>query len=319
MTGEMYRHKVGIGSMGIISHEEPEKGYGLLKEAGFDCVDFNFDAYLNINNVLAGNINDCFEKHIEESWKDFEPHVNAAKKYGLTFEQMHAPFPVLIRGRHDLSERMTCITKNCIELCKRMGGKYLVVHPVSLAYECSKQEEHDFNMGLYEELIDTAKQSGVKICLENMFVEKNFHMMEGVCSDFKETADMIDELNAVAGEELFGFCFDVGHANLLGKNLYQSLVTLGNRVKILHIHDNDGLSDLHSIPYTFGRSWSGISTDWEGFIRGLAAVRYEGVINFETYRVMRNFPAELHKEVLSLIAATGRYFSMRIMEESVIS
>lgn len=313
MEREKNKHKIGVGSMGIIQHENPEDGYKLLKEAGFDCVDFNFDAYLNINRVYAGDIDDFFDRQVEEIWQDFKPHVEAAAKYGITFEQMHAPFPMLIKGRDDLSEKMTRITKNCMEICARMGGKYIVVHPVSLAYECSKQEEHDFNMGLYKELITTAKQCGVVICLENMFVEKNFHMMEGVCSDFKETAEMIDELNAIAGEELFGFCFDVGHANLLGKNLYQSLLTLGRRVKILHIHDNDGISDLHSLPYTFGRSWSGICTDWEGFLKGLREIGYAGVINFETYRSMHNFPKELHAPVLCLIAQTGRYFSKQIV------
>ncbi len=312
MKKEKSMHKIGVGSMGIISKSEPEEGYRLLQEAGFDCVDFNFDAYLNINDVMAGNINDFFDRPIEDIWMDFKPHAEAAAKYSISFEQMHAPFPMLIKGHDDWSEKMTRITKNCMEICARMGGRYIVVHPVSLAYECSKQEEHDFNMGLYKELIATAKECGVVICLENMFVEKNFHMMEGVCSDFKETADMIDELNAIADEELFGFCFDVGHANLLGKNLYQSLITLGHRVKILHIHDNDGLSDLHSLPYTFGRSWHGICTDWEGFLKGLSAIGYDGVINFETYRIMNNFPKEIHPAVLSLIAATGRYFSDQI-------
>ncbi len=319
MGNSSMKYKIGVGSMGIISHDDPESGYRMLRETGFDCVDFNFDAYLNINNVMVGDINDCFDRPMEEIWQDFKPHAEAAAKYGITFEQMHAPFPMLIRGHDDWSEKMTRITKNCMEICRRMGGKYIVVHPVSLAYECSKQEEHDFNIGLYKELITTAKQCGVVICLENMFVEKNFHMMEGVCSDFKEAADMIDELNTIAGEELFGFCFDVGHANLLGKNLYQSLVTLGHRVKILHIHDNDGLSDLHSLPYTFGRSWHGICTDWEGFLKGLAAIGYEGVINFETYRIMHNFPKELHEAVLALIAKTGKYFAKEISGATVIS
>jgi len=312
MGKSMVMHKIGVGSMGIVDKENPENGYKMLKEAGFDCVDFNFDAYLNINDVMRGDINDFFDRPIDDIWQDLKPHAEAAVKYGLSFDHMHAPFPMLIKDHEDWSEKMTRITKNCMEICARMGGRYIVVHPVSLAYECSKQEEHDFNIGLYKELIPTARQCGVVICLENMFVEKNFHMMEGVCSDFKEAADMIDELNAMAGEELFGFCFDVGHANLLGKNLYQSLVTLGKRVKMLHIHDNDGLSDLHSLPYTFGRSWQGICTDWEGFLKGLSAIGYDGVINFETYRAMFNFPKELHPQVLSLIVSTGRYFSEQI-------
>lgn len=126
---------------------------------------------------------------------------------------------------------------------------------------------------------------------------------------------MIDELNEAAGEELFGFCFDVGHANILGKNLYQAVVTLGDRLKILHIHDNDGISDLHTMPYTFMRSWNGLSTDWDGFLRGLRDIHYTGVLSFETSRCMEGFPRELHPSVLKLTADIGKYFSERITSE----
>lgn len=302
-------NKIGVQSTGSIKAEDIEAGYRIIREAGFDCVDFNFDEYLGVNDVYAGKIDDLFDRPVDEIWKDFAPHLEAAQKYGLTFEQMHAPFPMLIKGREDISEKMTRITKNCMEICARMGGRYIVVHPVTLAYEYSKKEEYAFNMALYKELIPTAKKCGLVVCLENMFVEKNSHLMEGVCSDFTEAAAMIDELNGFVGEELFGFCFDVGHANILGKNLYQAVVTLGSRLKILHIHDNDGISDLHTMPYTFARGWNGIATDWEGFLRGLKEIGYKGVINFETFRCMQGFPQELHPAVLALLAEMGKYFA----------
>lgn len=307
-------HKIGIQSMGTIRRENPEEGYRLIKEAGFDCVDFNFDEYLNVNDVRVGKIHDLFDRSMEEMWKDFAPHAQAAKKYGLTFEQMHAPFPMTQPGMDRANEKMTRITVNCMELCARMGGHYIVVHPLTLAYEYSKKEEYDYNVEMYKKLIPAAKELGLVICLENMFYEVNFHLMEGVCSDFTETAAMIDELNGFAGEELFGFCFDVGHANVLGKNMYQSVVTLGNRLKILHIHDNDGISDLHTMPFTFERSWSPAATDWNGFLRGLKEIGYQGVLNFETFRCMNGFPRELHPAVLRLFADMGKYFDRQITE-----
>lgn len=143
-------------------------------------------------------------------------------------------------------------------------------------------------------------------------MERNAHLMEGMGSDFAESVRLIDELNEAAGEELFGFCLDVGHANLLGKNMYQSLLTLGDRLKILHIHDNDGVSDLHTMPFTFERSWNESSTDWEGFLCGLKEIGYRGVLNFEVFRLMNSFPQQLHPALLSLLAETGRYFSTKI-------
>jgi len=309
-------NKIGIHSIGLgFRYAEPtelDAKYKMIKEAGFDCVDFGFDEYLPVNDVYADRINSTFERPMEVIWKDFEPHLKAAQKYGITFEQMHAPFPMFVEGREDLSERMFSIIANTIEICSRMGGKYIVVHPVTMSYHASKQEEHDANVAVYKRLAPIAKRCGVVICLENLFLEKNYHMMEGIGSDFRESAALVDELNQFSGEELFGFCFDVGHANILGKNMYQSLLLLGDRLKILHIHDNDGISDLHTLPYSFMRSWSGVSTDWEGFLKGLKEIRYKGVLSFETFRCMESFPKELHPAVLKLLYDTGKYFESHI-------
>lgn len=305
-------HKVGIGSLGIVKQGNIEDGYRMIKEAGIDCVDFNMDEFLFCNDVYENKINDVFDRPFEEIWEDFRPHAEAAAKYGLTFDQMHAPFPVKVKGRDDINEKLFRIMVNSLELCARMGGHYIVVHPVTLAYECSRQEEYDFNIAMYKELIPTAKHLNLVICLENMFLEINQHLMEGVCSDFRDAAAMIDELNEAAGEELFAFCFDIGHANVLGKNLYQSVVMLGDRLQTLHIHDNDGISDLHTLPYTFMRGWNGLSTDWDGFLRGLREIGYRGVINFETSRCVEAFPEELRPSLLKLHADMGRYFSRQI-------
>lgn len=302
-------HKVGMLTSGVIHEDNIEQGYRFMAEAGFDCIDFNFDTYLSINDIYAGKINDVYDRPMEEMWADFKIHADLAAKYGLTFGQTHAPFPSMMRGDDAATEKLMRITINTMELSHRIGSRYIVVHPITLAYECSKQEEHDFNIEMYKQLIPAAKKFNQIVCLENMFLEMNYHLMEGVCSDFAEVAAMIDELNEYAGEELFGFCFDVGHANVLGKNMYQSLVTLGDRLKILHIHDNDGVSDLHSMPYTFMRSWSGSGTDWDGFLRGLKAIDYKGVLSFESGRCIEGFPRELHPSVLKLTADIGKYFS----------
>lgn len=306
--------KIGILTQGIIRAENIEEDYRMIKEAGFDCIDFNFDTYLSTNDVSVGKINDVYERPMEEVWADFKPHADAITKYGLSVGQTHAPFPVRVKGEDEISERMMRITINAMELSHRFGSRYIVVHPVTLAYECSKQEEHDFNIEMYKKLIPAAKKFHQMICLENMFLEINNHLMEGICSDFTEAAAMIDELNEIAGEELFGFCFDVGHANVLGKNMYQSVLTMGERLKILHIHDNDGISDLHTMPYTFMRSWNGLSTDWNGFLKGLKEIGYKGVLSFETGRCMNGFPQELHPSVLKLTADIGKYFAKKIEE-----
>lgn len=65
------------------------------------------------------------------------------------------------------------------------------------------------------------------------------------------------------------------------ENLYGSI---GGHLKVLHIHDNDGVSDLHRIPFTFMKTRENrFSTDWDGFIRGLQNIDFQGILSFETH------------------------------------
>ena len=108
---------------------------------------------------------------------------------------------------------------------------------------------------------------------------------------------------------MLGFCFDTGHANLVGIDFESFMGTLGSRLKVLHIHDNDGISDLHQIPFTFTRTRENRpSTDWEGFVRGLRAIDFQGVLSFETAPVLSSFPDEMKGDVLAFIARIGRWF-----------
>ncbi len=304
--------QTGILTCGVIQEDNIEESYRIVKEAGFDCVDFSFDKYLTIGDIWAGEINDIYDRPMEEIWADFKPHADAIAKYGLRVGQTHAPFPCRVKGEDAINEKLLRITINTMELSQKMGSRYIVVHPITLACEYSRQEEHEFNIEMYKNLIPAAKKFQQIICLENMFLSVNNHLTEACCSDFTEAAALIDELNEIAGEELFGFCFDVGHANVLGKNMYRSIMTLGKRLKILHIHDNDGVSDLHNMPFTFMRGANGLSTDWNGFLKGLKDIGYKGVLNFEIARCMEGFPLELHPSVLRLIADIGKYFAGQI-------
>ena len=79
---------------------------------------------------------------------------------------------------------------------------------------------------------------------------------------------------------------------------------------MLHIHDNDGISDLHQIPFTFTKTRENTSsTDWDGFLRGLKAIGFGGVLNFETAPVLTAFAKEMKPDALRFIAKIGEYFA----------
>ena len=138
-------------------------------------------------------------------------------------------------------------------------------------------------------------------------------IVEGPCCNAKKAAERIDRFNEKYHAEVLGFCFDTGHANLTGLDFERFITGLGERLKVFHIHDNDGVRDLHQIPFTFTKTRENTSsTDWEGFVRGLKGFKQERVMSFETAPVLASFPDEMKEQALGFIAQIGRYFAERI-------
>ena len=95
---------------------------------------------------------------------------------------------------------------------------------------------------------------------------------------------------------------------MIGVDFENFITILGHRLKVLHIHDNDGKQDLHQIPFTFTATRENkSSTDWEGFIRGLRNIHFDAVLSFETAPVLSAFPEEMEETVLGFIAQIGKY------------
>lgn len=154
-----------------------------------------------------------------------------------------------------------------------------------------------------------ARALEITMCIENLYDCIADRLVEGPCCDAVKAVRRIDAMNEKYGAEVLGFCFDTGHANLIHLDFEQFLTTLGHRLKVLHIHDNDGWRDLHQIPFVFTKTRDNKpATDWEGFVRGVKKIGYNGVLNFETGPTLTAFPDELKGEALKFIAKIGRYF-----------
>ena len=151
--------------------------------------------------------------------------------------------------------------------------------------------------------------------MENLYNNKNDIMLEGPGCDPIKAAARIDDFNARYGSEVLGFCFDIGHANLVHLDFDYFLHTLGNRIKVLHLHDNDGVRDLHQVPFTFTKTRDNTSsTNWPAFIQAMRDIDFNGTLSFETAPVLDSFPPELKDDALRLIAKIGQYLSFQIRQ-----
>lgn len=304
--------RIGVQTKNAINDENPLEGFQTLKAAGFTSVDFSLNNYLINKDVYKGKLNSFFDKSIEELKEFFRLHKEAAKETGIEIFQMHMPYPIYVPdGKPGVNEYLwNVVAPKSMEICHYLECKYIVVHGFKLAkYFGSEELEWQKTEEFLEYIAPMAKEMGITICIENLYCSAANHLVEGSCCDVHKAIVRIDKMNEKYGAEVLGFCFDTGHANIVGLDFEDFLTRLGHRLKVLHVHDNDGIGDLHQIPFTFTKTRENKpSTDWNGFVRGLQNINYDGAISFETAPVLSSFPDEMKEDVLRLIARIGKYF-----------
>ena len=286
------------------NYDELYASFCQVKDCGFDAVDYNMDHFIK-GSIPKGEIDDFWEKSQDELYEYFEPTKKAGNEAGVVLCQAHAAFPFYVEGKDDLNEYLFMALEKNIAICAYLDCPMLVVHSDN---NPSFDERKKINMELYKKLIPAAKKYGVKICIENLLGVFRDRPIEGVCARAEEAIMYIDALNAEAGEKIFGFCLDTGHANLVGTNMREYIKKLGDRLICLHLHENDRVYDEHTIPYT--HVCPGL--DWESVIEGLREVGYSGALSFETFTGVGLMPKEVRPEVLKLISSIGRYMKNRI-------
>ena len=305
--------KISVQSGNLVPDYGFEAAYRMIREAGFDAIDWNINTAWKFKEVLeAKELKDLciFEKPLEEILSYYEEELSYIRKNGLTISQAHAPFSSYAPYREDILDYAIEIYKQMIRFCSAVDCGYLIIHGAAVIDtepEMTPERCEELNMKLYGSLIPTLLEVGnVTVCLENLFVSPKrlgADYWEGCCSDPHQAVDWIDRLNAMAGKKCFGFCLDTGHLNLLRKNMRTYIPTVGDRIVALHIHDNDQKSDSHLMPYAG-------SIFWDDFLRLLKSIGYQGDLSFETFGQYskKRLPQKLVPAFLGTVGKIGEYF-----------
>ena len=77
------------------------------------------------------------------------------------------------------------------------------------------------------------------------------------------------------------------------------ILTLGDKVKALHIHDNRFKADDHTLPYLG-------EIDWDTVTDALGQIGYAGDFTYEVTGYLTRFDDELVEKALALQVAVGR-------------
>jgi len=304
--------QISMMTGGLASRVGEERCYEAIRKAGFTAIDWNIERNLPspaIKELKYRGIS-VFERSFEEVLAHHEKELAIIRKNGLTITQAHAPFPAYLPGHPELLDFMIGVYKNCIRLCDYAGCKNLIVHGISLMESDTGNTPETIeamNWRLYESLIPTLQECDVVVCLENLFSRRPA-LLEGVCSDAHEAVRYIDTLNEKAGKEAFGFCLDTGHLQVLNKNIRTFIPVLGHRIKALHLHDNDGVGDLHMLPLTG-------TVNWQVLCDSLRDIGYRGDLSFETHsqnKAAMAFDEELLLPFLELTRKIGESIAKKL-------
>lgn len=303
---------VGIQTKGIVPEYTPEEAAKIIAEAGFTKVDVNLDCFLKNTDVYKGKINRFFDADITTLREYFATLRDALQQEEITPSQMHAPYPIYAPHKPDVTDYMqNNVIPKSIVIASTMEIPWLVMHPFKMQYLHGIEAERNANLEFFQSLIPSLKEHKVKVCVENLYESIGRRIVEGPCADPEDAIWYVDTLNAIAGEELFGICLDMGHLQLVKRDASEYIRRVGRRLKITHIHENDGIGDLHQMPYTFGGNGKE-GRDWESIIQALRDISYDGTLSFETFPCMNSFPTEMGEETLRTICAIGNYWKSKI-------
>lgn len=182
-----------------------------------------------------------------------------------------------------------------IDLYEAIGIKNMVLHCDNLYdTQLSIEEKTEKNIQQLKKLAEYVKDKDVTICLENLRPRTPGDEI------IDKSADELLNIIERVGSDKFGICLDTGHLNITLKNHREFILKVGDKLRALHIADNEGQTDQHMMPYTRG------CVDFEEVVKALREIDYTGVFNLEIPGEFR-IPIELRDAKIEYIKSAYNY------------
>ena len=262
-------------------------GLKMIKDAGFDCVDYSYYAFKPDSSALG----DDYEAYA----RDVRAHLD---EIGLECSQAHAPYIVGYDAIFDLSYENYRAVVHSIESAALLGAKTIIVHSIAVPRDKKEISFWELNQKYYKSLIPFAEKAGIAIAVENLYnYDDKRKCFVGRLGSPRELNEFVKELDS----PFIVACVDVGHASITGYEPEDYIAGMdGSVLKAIHIHDGDYQGDRHTLPYLGNFHWTDI-------LKALKDVGFEGNLNFEIISYLNKLPPALIPDALALAESTGRY------------
>jgi sugar phosphate isomerase/epimerase len=265
-----------------------EKAIEIISCVGFDAIDISLFTADWEENPLS-----------RSDYKEYARYLKSiAKCNGTYFNQSHAPFPSFKEGNDEYNTFIYPAIVKAIEFSAEIGASQVIVHPFVM-----KKNQKKENLKFFNSLLPHCKEYNIKVALENMFGrnKKTGRLVPNVCSTGKELSEYVDALDS----KYFTACLDIGHAGLVGETAVNMIHALGHdRLTALHVHDNNMLEDMHTLPFTR-------DLDFEAITAALKDIKYSGDMTLESDHFLYDFPDELKVDATRLMAVVAKYLAKK--------
>ena len=275
--------KLGISMDAYFGTLNPFESIVRLKELGFEALDFNLSDYCYVGSPLT-----------KDNWESWLYQIkDVAEKNNISFSQVHAPFQHIIDVNKN-DEFLSLMTIRCFKACEIIGIPWAVFHPMVLDKGLSSENVEfiiKYNIERIKRLCNIAAKCKTGVALENVFDMRNSsgEIIPYWGTKIDEIISLVDNINL----ENFGVCLDTGHAFIVGINPAEAVKKLNHRLKVLHVHDNNGMSDLHLAPFVG-------NINWMEFIDSLKSIGYSDVFSLEIHNYTQRMSKNLIDDAILL-------------------
>ncbi len=164
------------------------------------------------------------------------------------------------------------LIKNRVDLASALGTDSIVLHVLVpygeiMCYPELKDRFYHQVIKSFKELQPYCIDKGVSIAIENLFTQP-----------YEWEKEKFDLLYSEFPKEFLSFCFDSGHGKITTPHDELSFLReYKDRLVCLHLHENDGHDDTHTIPFQVDNGYN-----WKGFADIMATLDYPYPMLFET-------------------------------------
>lgn len=313
---------------GIVLTEFPRQGLNDIKSAGFTATMLDIGGLCGYH---AYKIVKWRKKRNDKSHRQWitdnadqvpnivKPFASLFREHGFSLPLACANFLPPRTGEaadnDDIFADMLKLAQESVITAGTCGCRYVIMRP--LAVGVGLRDKSAANREYYLSLVNAAKKYNLQILLEAQYRINNGGIVRDLLADPHEAATFLDELNKTAGADIFGFNMDVGTCSLLGQNMRDFTVILGERIKAVTVRDCDGLTDTPLLPFTSVCGYSP-RTDWLNVIRGLREINFDGLLIMNFAGTASAASPLLKPALLQYAKAVAEHIAWQIGMENIL-